>query len=134
MPANVNFRQWEHLFLEGKTKGVYCALLSFSVFVFLILYNRENFFFFVVIQVGSFASFGVLVDLVSHLFSDRYLTDMTLDQWIQRFKSGRTHDAYGIIVQFIASAVDFIKFHYAFILWILLLLELYYIIKTRFYH
>jgi hypothetical protein len=134
MPANVSFSQWEHLFITGKTKGVYFALLSFILFAILILYSRENLFFFVVVQVGSFASFGVLVDLVSHLFSDKYQTDLTLEQWISRFKGGRTHDVYGIIVQFGASALDFARFHYTFILWILLLLELSYIIKARFYH
>jgi|GEM_PF-2279257 hypothetical protein len=134
MPANVNFSQWGHLFITGKTKGVYLALLSFLVFVFLILYNRENLFFFIVIEVGSFASFGVLVDLVSHLFSDRYMTDMTFEQWVQRFKGGRTHDVYGILIQIFASAIDFIRFHFAFILWILLPMELYYIVKARFYH
>jgi hypothetical protein len=134
MPSNVSFSQWEHLFMTGKTKGVYFALLSFIIFAILILYSRENLFFFVVVEVGSFASFGVLVDLVSHLFSDRYQNDLTFDQWVQRFKGGRTHDVYGIIVQFGASAIDFVRFHYAFILWIMLLPEMFYIIKARFYH
>ncbi|WP_393972184.1 hypothetical protein OXIME_000800 [Oxyplasma meridianum] len=134
MPSNMGFRQWEHLFITGKTKGVYFAFFSFLLFIFLILYNREDLFFFVVVEVGSFASFGVLVDMVSHLFRDDYLTNITFDQWIERFKGGRTHDAYGIIIQLITSAMDFVKFHLALILWIMLLPELYYIIKARFYH
>ena len=40
MPANVNFREWKHFFITGKTKGVYLALLAFAVFAILILYNR----------------------------------------------------------------------------------------------
>jgi hypothetical protein len=134
MPANVNFTEWKHLVITGRTKGVYLALLSFVIFAVMILYNRDNLFLFVSVQVGSFASFGVLVDLVSHLFNDRYQTDLTLDQWITKFKGGRTHDAYGIIVQLAASVIDFVKFHYVFILWILLLPELYFIIRARFYH
>ncbi|MCL5803274.1 MAG: hypothetical protein ACYDCP_03075 [Thermoplasmataceae archaeon] len=134
MPANVNFREWKHFFITGKTKGVYLALLAFAVFAILILYNRENLFFFTVIQVGSFASFGVLVDLISHLFNDRYQSGIPFDQWVRRFKSGRTHDIYGIIVQIVASAIDLVEFHLAFVLWILLLPEAYMIVKARFYH
>ena len=129
-----NLREWEHLFLTGRTKGVYMALISFVIYCIVILYNREFLLDFIGVEVGAFASFGVLVDLVSHLFTDIYESNLTTAQWIQRIRHGRTHDVYGIIVQAVASVFALNRPIYVIILWISLALEFYYIAKSRFYH
>ncbi len=129
-----NLREWEHLFLTGRTKGVYMALISFVIYCIVILYNREFLLDFIGVEVGAFASFGVLVDLVSHLFTDIYESNLTAAQWIYRIRHGRTHDVYGIIVQAVASIFALNRLIYVIILWISLTLEFYYIAKSRFYH
>jgi hypothetical protein len=134
MPNVTNLRDWERLFLAGKTKGVYLALLSFVLYCIMILYNRKFLLDFIGVEIGAFASFGVLVDLVSHLFSDLYRSDLTTNQWIYRIRHGRTHDVYGIIVQFVASIFALNRYIYVIVLWIILALEFYYIAKSRFYH
>ena len=134
MAQKVSFKEWQHLLLTGKTKAVYFALLSFAVFVVLILYNRNDLLNFIGVEVGSFASFGVLVDFVSHLLYDNYQSGLTLDEWISRIRHGRTHDVYGLIVQAGSSAFALREFPLAILLWITLLLEFYYIRKARFYH
>ena len=134
MAQNITFKEWQHLVLAGKTKGVYFALLSFATYVVLILYNRNNLLDFIGIEVGSFASFGVLVDLVSHLLYDNYQSGLTMDEWISRIRHGRTHDVYGLIVQAGSSAFALREFPLAVLLWISLLFEFYYIRKARFYH
>lgn len=134
MPAAISFRKWEHLFISGKTKVVYFALLSFTLFALLILESRENLFLFVVIQVGAFASFGVLVDYVSHLLHDGYNSGLTFSEWVEKFKDGRTHDVFGILVQAASALIVAFRFHYSLVLLLLLFPELYFIIKARFYH
>ena len=134
MPAAVSVRQWWKLFLTGRTKGVYLALISFIIYTILILYNRLDLFHFVLTEIGLLASVGVLVDLVSHLFNDAYKTDISKEEWIARFKKGRTHDAYGIVIQVIGSAFDIGQLHLLYILWIALILEFYLIFRSRFYH
>jgi hypothetical protein len=134
MPATVNFRQWWRLFITGRTKGVYLALISFAIYSFLILYNRLILFSFIFNEIGLLTSFGVLVDLVSHLFSDSYKTDISSSEWLERFKRGRTHDAYGIIIQLVCSSFDLEQLHLLFILWISLVIEFYFIYKSKFYH
>ena len=129
-----NLREWEHLFLTGRTKGVYLTLISFVIYCILILYNRQLLLDFIGVEVGAFASFGVLVDLVSHLFTDIYESNLTTAQWILRIRHGRTHDVYGIIVQAVASVFALNRPIYVIILWISLALEFYYIAKSRFYH
>jgi hypothetical protein len=134
MPAAVSVRQWWKLFLTGRTKGVYLALISFIIYTILILYNRLDLFHFVLNEIGLLASVGVLVDLVSHLFNDSYKTDISKEEWIARFKKGRTHDAYGIVIQVVGSAFDMGQLHLLYILWIALILEFYLIFRSRFYH
>ena len=134
MPAAVSVRQWWKLFLTGRTKGVYLALISFIIYTILILYNRLDLFHFVLNEIGLLASVGVLVDLVSHLFNDSYKTDISKEEWIARFEKGRTHDAYGIVIQVVGSAFDMGQLHLLYILWIALILEFYLIFRSRFYH
>ena len=134
MPAAVSVRQWWKLFLTGRTKGVYLALISFIIYTILILYNRLDLFHFVLNEIGLLASVGVLVDLVSHLFNDSYKTDISKEEWIARFKKGRTHDAYGIVIQVAGSAFDTEQLHLLYILWIALILEFYLVFRSRFYH
>ncbi|MCL4314874.1 MAG: hypothetical protein M1454_04025 [Candidatus Thermoplasmatota archaeon] len=134
MPKVIHLREWGHLFLTGKTKGVYLALISFVIFCILILYNRKFLVDFIGVEVGAFASFGVLVDLVSHLFSDQFESNLNMSEWIFRVRHGRTHDVYGIFVQVGASFFALNRFQYVIILWVVLALEFYYIARSRFYH
>ena len=134
MPNAIHLREWEHLFLTGKTKGVYLALISFVIFCIMILYSRNFLVEFIGVEVGAFASFGVLVDLVSHVFNDQFESNLTMSEWIFRVKHGRTHDVYGIFVQMGASIFALNRFQYVIILWVALTLELYYIARSRFYH
>ena len=134
MAKDISFKEWQHLVLIGKTKGVYFALLSFAAFVVLILYNRNILLDFVGIEVGSFASFGVLVDLVSHLFNDNYKSSLSKDEWLSRIRHGRTHDVYGLIVQAGSSAFAYHEIPLAVLLWVAIAFEFYYIMSARFYH
>lgn len=134
VPSGVSFKEWQRLFLRGETLGIYFSLLSFAVFSVFVLYNRLPIFNFLVNEVALLTSFGVLVDLVSHLFSNTYNGGITLQEWIERFKKGRTHDVYGIIIQFGCSLFD-LRFPYLIIvLWVSLAITAYLIIRSRFYH
>lgn len=134
MAKDLSFREWEHLVITGKTKGVYFALLSFALFVVLILYNRSPILNFVGIEIGAFSSFGVLVDLVSHLFNDNYKSGLTKEEWVSRIRHGRTHDVYGLVVQAVSAVFAYRELILSVILWIAIVLELHYIMKARFYH
>jgi hypothetical protein len=134
MPTTISFRQWWRLFTTGRTKGVYLALISFAIYSSLILYNRLVLFSFILNEIGLLTSFGVLVDLVSHLFSDSYKTDISSAEWLTKFKGARTHDAYGIIIQLFCSSLDMEHLYLLFILWISLLIEFYFIYRSKFYH
>ncbi len=134
MAKDLSFREWEHLVITGKTKGVYFALLSFAIFVVLILYNRDSILNFVGIEVGAFSSFGVLVDFVSHLFNDNYNSGLSMDQWVSKVRQGRTHDVYGVMVQACSAVFAYHQIFLAILIWIFIIFEVYYIMKARFYH
>ncbi|MHB1441090.1 MAG: hypothetical protein ACYCSO_10275 [Cuniculiplasma sp.] len=130
----ISFEEWERLFITGKTKAVYLSLLTFIIYAITILYSRTLLFYFIVAEVGAFASFGVLVDLVSHLFNDGWNSEMSQKEWKRRFLSGRTHDSYGIIIQIGCSLVDIWRYPIAIVSLFFLLPELYMVYTHRFHH
>lgn len=134
IPAGITFKQWQQQFLRGGTVGVYLSIISFAILGLMVLYNRFSLFNFLVNEVAILASFGVLVDLVSHLFYNRYKTEITLNEWFERFKRGRTHDTYGIIIQFGCSLFDFGHIYLLPLLWFGLAGTMFLIIRARFYH
>ncbi len=134
IPSGITFKQWQQQFLRGGTTGIYLSLISFAILAVMVLYSRFSLFNFLVNEVALLTSFGVLVDLVSHLFNNRYRPDITLDEWFIRFKGGRTHDAYGIIIQFGCSFFDFRLIALLPLLWIALAGTMFLIVRARFYH
>ena len=134
IPSGITFKQWQRQFLRGGTAGIYLSLISFAIFAVMVLYSRFSLLNFLVNEVALLTSFGVLVDLVSHLFNNRYRTDITLKEWFSRFKGGRTHDAYGIIIQFGCSFFDSKLIALIPLLWIALAGTMFLIVRARFYH
>ena len=131
---NISFREWEKLFMRGKTSATYLAVISFALFAVAILYSRIFLFYFIISEIGAFTAFGVLVDYVSHLFNDEWKSPVDREGWIQQFKNGRTHDTYGLIIQIACFTICGFKFPLASAAILSLIPQIYIVYKLKFYH
>ena len=132
--SELNFKTWKKLFVRGKTTAVYLAIINFVIFSVLVLMFRYNLVIFVICDIGDLASFGVLVDFVSHLFNDNWISPADHNGWMNRFASGRTHDTYGLILQISVSAMMCVRMPFILISTPFSLFQLYSVIKLRFFH
>ncbi len=131
---SISFKKWERLFMKGKTSATYLAVISFSLFAIAILYSRLFLFYFIISEIGAFTAFGVLVDYVSHLFNDEWESPVNREEWIKRFRHGRTHDTYGLIIEIFCFVLDGIKFHLLIGSIIVIIPQIYIVYKLKFYH
>ena len=132
--GKISFKTWEKLFIRGKTKGTYLAVISFALFATEILYTRLFLFYFIVSEIGAFTAFGVLVDFVSHLFNDQWKSPVTKKGWIKRFTHGRTHDFYGLIIEVLCFAIDGVKFPLSLAAILFVAPQFYLFYNLKFYH
>jgi hypothetical protein len=133
--ANISkYSSWQRFFLTGKTKSVYFSFLSFAFFVVLIVFSRSSLLFFIVSEIGGFAGFGVIVDFISHMFNDKWTSTINRTEWKIKFKTGRTHDAYGILVEVGCILIEIVRFPLASIALFFLIMQLYFVVKLKFYH
>ncbi|MCI2413394.1 hypothetical protein [Cuniculiplasma divulgatum] len=131
---SISFKKWEGLFVRGKTSATYLAVISFSLFDIAILYSRLFLFYFIISEIGAFTAFGVLVDYVSHLFNDEWESPVSREEWISRFKHGRTHDTYGLIIEMSCFFILGFRFPLLTGSIIFLIPQIYIVYKLRFYH
>jgi hypothetical protein len=134
MPIVDAWSKWMYLFLHGKTYAIYAQLGVFVYFFFETFFVRPRIYPFTVNFIGSLFAFGLLVDLVSHLFNNGTKSDLSKEQFISLFKSGRTHDLYGCIILVGAGVIDIFFNLLSAISIALVLAVTYLIVKARFYH
>lgn len=134
MPLVDAWSKWMYLFIHGRTYAIYAQLGVFAYFFFQTFFLRSRFLPFTVNFIGSLFAFGLLVDLVSHLFNNGTKSDLTEEQFINLFKNGRTHDLYGCIILLIAGGIDLFFNFLSAIAIALVLIVTYLIVKARFYH
>jgi hypothetical protein len=134
MPIVDAWSKWMYLFLHGKTYAIYAQLGVFAYFFLQTFFVRNGIYPFTVNFIGSLFAFGLLVDLVSHLFNNGTKSDLSNEQFLDLFKNGRTHDLYGCIILIAAGGIDLLFNLLSTISIALVLAVTYLIVKARFYH
>lgn len=134
MPYKDSWSDWLSLVLHGKTYAIYAQLVIFSLFALVTFQDRMDTLLFSIKFAGSLFSFGLLVDLVSHLFSNLTKTALSGSAFIKLIWSGRTHDIYACFIQ-LGLGVIISIFQVLFIPALVLgVYVLYLIARARFYH
>lgn len=123
-------------FYRGKTIGIYLLLTVFIISLVELTINRISLFTFIPLIVMTIADYAVFTDLVAHLWYDEWQGDMSFSQFIKLIFSGRTHDIYGLLVFMVADAVAYQHTNkvISVISGVLIIVVMYYLFKTRFYH
>lgn len=134
MPYKDSWSDWLSLFIHGKTYAIYAQLITFVLFVIVTFQNRSDTLLFGVKFAGSLFSFGLLVDLVSHLFSNLTRSALTNSDFVRLIRSGRTHDLYACFIQLALGIVVSVRQVLFIPSLILDVYVLYLIARARFYH
>lgn len=120
-----------------KLSGVYYIIGSFIINLIMVFIVHDNLIPFTLLLFSMIATYGVLTDLVAHLFPYNF-TPMPWKRYVHKILSGRTHDIYGILIaMFMESYAVYIAHPLLYGMVINIALEagtLYSIIIWRFYH
>ena len=133
----ITWSNWVEDFRKGKTRVAYISITGLAAMLFLMVYFKTPFPYYIFAAVSFGMFIAVLVDTTAHLFVSGYtlgLSTYTQRELLLKFIDGRDHVIYGTIFGMLSAAVLYmINFYYSFVFffYVLILIEL---VSARYYH
>jgi hypothetical protein len=130
------YAEWKKkYFFKGKTLPIYFTFVNFLIFSAFLVYFHANLYIVIFSFIGAISSYAVFTDLYAHLWTPQS-SGLTLKQWLVKLISLRTHDIYGLAFTIIAigGLISLIPLLILVICFVLAVLSIYCIVKSRFYH
>jgi hypothetical protein len=142
--TTINWQTWKVQFERGHTIASYIFILQMLISAFYLVFYGEQFEYRLIFFISFGSGLGALVDTTAHLYVSKAMTGLStvnMSTFWRDFFTLRTHVLIGELLALVALSYEIVVFREVLfyqweilILYILYLIGIMIIIKTRYYH